>query len=390
MEKNELKTGDKVKIKKDSVYYMGYLNNPRDIEGVIMEIKNYKTRLPICVNWDNRGHNSYSLNDLELVKEQPEFKILSYQSCKVSCVIFKLDEERDQYFSGNIFLRPENIPNQNIHSVMNKDGNTFDIGDEITLIEGVNKGNKFIITAFRMKKDGSTVCAITESHTPYGVGINKIEHYVEKEPEFVLPEKWCVKGDNKKVIDYSNKNGAVPKYSIGELYHHYPSFFKNGSCTSSHIIESDYTEITFEQFKKYVLKEEVIKESPLLIEARSKYSVGMFVKSVISDTVVEIKDLDLIQISTNNKTIAYNNGQIIIYNSVDWAREATLLEKAKRLYPVGTKFKRFFCVRGDGNDLIVTVDSQPDLDNNSISVKCKERGHRFIYNNGTWAEIIKD
>lgn len=214
---------------------------------VIEKVRNCKT----ASVWDSK--NGWAeIVSLPKVVEQPEFKILSYMNIK-SGIVSVLDEERDRYFTGHIYLRNIDDPNLKIHSVMNKDGNTFDIDDEITLIEGVNKGNKFTITGFRMKKDGSTVCAITESHTPYGVGINKIEHYIEKEP-IVIPNE-------------------------------------------------------------------------------------------------------------------------------------TLLEKAKRLYPVGTKFKRFFMV---SNNSIATVISEAIQDNHGISVRCEDRSLRFVYHNGTWAEIIEE
>lgn len=82
-----------------------------------------------------------------------------------------------------------------------------------------------------------------------------IEHLVVKEEEFVLPEKWCVKGDKQEVIDYSNIHGKIKPYKLNKnYYHHYPSCGEG--CTTSDKIEKGYTEITFEQFKKYVLKEE--------------------------------------------------------------------------------------------------------------------------------------
>lgn len=286
------------------------------------------------------------------IKEQPEFKILSYQSCKVSCVIFKLDEERNQYFSGNIFLRPENIQNQNIHSVMNKDGNTFDIGDEITLIEGVNKGNKFIITGFRMKKNGSTVCAITETHTPYGVGINKIEHYIEKEPEFILPEKWCIKteklSENSQIIgnwfNFQSGNYCYTFSCLGMFYHS-DNYSKQNILTKGSLAASfadnpkrnTYTEITFEQFKKYVLKEEEL--SPI---------------------------------------------QLANIQHPELANE-TLLEKAKRLYPVGTKF-----LSASMNTCRCTVEHEPILrDNGNISTMDNGR-NGIVYYEGQWAEIIEE
>ena len=70
---------------------------------------------------------------------------------------------------------------------------------------------------------------------------------------FVLPEKWCCKG-YKEVAEYSNIHGVCKGiYSENlNLYHHYPSLYFN--ATLDHKIFYGYTEITLEQFKKYVLK----------------------------------------------------------------------------------------------------------------------------------------
>lgn len=90
------------------------------------------------------------------------------------------------------------------------------------------------------------------------------------EPEFKLPEKWCIQvtPENAKVIyNWLDKNNQTEmRYS--NLFKtditcmvHYPAI--NNSPRWIHhqepqgIINIGYTEITFEQFKKYVLKEDV-------------------------------------------------------------------------------------------------------------------------------------
>lgn len=88
--------------------------------------------------------------------------------------------------------------------------------------------------------------------------IQSVKDFLVKE-EFKLPEKWCVLGDKQEVIDYSNIYGVSKPYEIvGHHYHHYPPYeFDDLNGTSSTDIEEGYTEITFGQFKKYVLKEEL-------------------------------------------------------------------------------------------------------------------------------------
>ena len=64
--------------------------------------------------------------------------------------------------------------------------------------------------------------------------------------DFVLPEKWCVKVNE----ELRNRFGYYEAYG----YHH--SIQINDTNKWSINIKEGFTEITFEQFKKYVLKDE--------------------------------------------------------------------------------------------------------------------------------------
>lgn len=75
--------------------------------------------------------------------------------------------------------------------------------------------------------------------------------FVVKEPEFVLPKEWCVKvtNENKDLINKLRKEKS--RYCKEPILYAY--------LTSSDFAGTSFvwgTEITFEQFKKYVLKEE--------------------------------------------------------------------------------------------------------------------------------------
>ena len=96
------------------------------------------------------------------------------------------------------------------------------------------------------------------------ITFEQFKKYVLKEEdkkEFVLPEKWCVKrtSENYEVInDYFNKGCNINTYEAKNAYMHYPNHrtnvgFLNGNHSASNVY-SGYTEITFEQFKQYVLK----------------------------------------------------------------------------------------------------------------------------------------
>ena len=102
-----------------------------------------------------------------------------------------------------------------------------------------------------------------------------------KEEEFVLPEKWCIKSNEynyreiycwlrkhkQNCSHYTNLNDA-DKTS----YIHFPVYKGFHQC--SQIIEG-YTQITFEQFKKYVLKQETMKVTieELKVKKDNKYWV---------------------------------------------------------------------------------------------------------------------
>lgn len=85
-----------------------------------------------------------------------------------------------------------------------------------------------------------------------------VPHELNTEPEFVLPEKWCIQRKfQPKVQQWFNQRGFPGKDYSKELlgwFTHYPAFHQNSRHTSR-IIEEGYTQITFEQFREHVLKE---------------------------------------------------------------------------------------------------------------------------------------
>lgn len=70
-----------------------------------------------------------------------------------------------------------------------------------------------------------------------------------------LPEKWCV-------LRTPTNHKLINKWAgsqWGEAYYFEPTGYLNSDASTSDTIQEGYTEITFETFKKYVLKEEVKK-----------------------------------------------------------------------------------------------------------------------------------
>ena len=72
---------------------------------------------------------------------------------------------------------------------------------------------------------------------------------------FTLPEKWCIKltNENIDVLGEWRSDGPLQQIYTGDWYLHTPMYNRNGYNKSSK--DNDYTEITFEQFKTYVLKQ---------------------------------------------------------------------------------------------------------------------------------------
>jgi hypothetical protein len=80
-----------------------------------------------------------------------------------------------------------------------------------------------------------------------------VDKPVEPVDDYVLPEKWCIKSNdtNRKTLrHFINLKGYSTWNNDEDWYVHYP-FIEEGSLFSK--IREPYTEITFEQFEKYVL-----------------------------------------------------------------------------------------------------------------------------------------
>lgn len=145
-----------------------------------------------------------------------------------------------------------NYGKESIVKVECSEGGIYKIGDKIRVFthNSPNKGKVFTIKGFRWNNAKTNLCAITELHSPNGIGLDKIELYVEPKvkivDDFVLPEKWCVEVNQEIRFKFN--------YYFAEGYHH--SIQINDTNKWSYNIKEGFTEITFEQFKKYVLKDE--------------------------------------------------------------------------------------------------------------------------------------
>lgn len=268
-----------------------------------------------------------------------------------------------------------------ILQVSNQEGSIFDIGD---IVQGLNiKKYQIIpleIIGFRFNKANDGIIATCNKPTSNGISIDKIEHYIESKvgKEFVLPEIWWVRvtNENKEILTkwrHSNTNTVYPR-SVGELV----GMSKSndiGTITKGHnrvnITKSDDkygynfgNEITFDQFKKYVLKEIEVKTNPNQLPTFN----GL------------VQEYGMVKASEMAKDAFAE-----LYKQL----EESLLDKAKRLYPIGTKFK------SPQNNNIYTVKSdhrKSSLLEGYILCKTEESAFdssEYLYFRDQWAEIIE-
>ena len=232
--------------------------------------------------------------------------------------------------------------------------------------------------------------------------------FVVIEPEFVLPEKWCIlrTGNNYNII-----NKWFQDNNLGKPYMNYGYIWELNNDYYTYLTKPGHrTEITFEQFKKYVLKEEIVEEK--VIEPLPQFKIIETIETItkvennegnqffIGDVVKTEAGLHFKIIGfkyNENKTkilaIATDNYPEVVKDINDIEHyiepkvEETLLEKAKRLYPVGTKVKT---VTSNNFEIIIKDQSKFKLDSDN-NIFTYEEYMFYLYNNDNnkWATIIE-
>lgn len=90
-----------------------------------------------------------------------------------------------------------------------------------------------------------------------------------------IPEKWCVKTEEatREIVErFLHANGYIAKLHNEDYYCHFPFIGKSGSCYYN--IQQGYTEITFEQFEKYILnKKTSVEDYNYLIPILKKLNI---------------------------------------------------------------------------------------------------------------------
>jgi len=152
-------------------------------------------------------------------------------------------------------------------------------------------------------KDHINFYIVEPMHGCYAGSVYADGKWAEIIDDFVLPEKWCIKqSTHKEVCDWFNKNGTMVANITGNwTYLNYP----NISGYYSDKIKPGYTEITFEQFKKYVLKE---KDTVVITDSHSDMlklqSKGINSIVLPPQKVIE-KDYEILKFILPNSKITY-------------------------------------------------------------------------------------
>lgn len=155
-----------------------------------------------------------------------------------------------------------------IKKVECSEGGIYKLGDKITVFDKTspNKGKIFTIKSFRWTNDKSKICAITELHTPNGIGLDKIELYVEPKVEIT---------HNFKIGD---KISIITKHLEISQPHYLDKIFVIEKIENNRLIINNETNSLNISNKSVLAKNVKLVESKqelsLLEQAKLKYPVG--------------------------------------------------------------------------------------------------------------------
>ncbi len=231
-----------------------------------------------------------------------------------------------------------------ITQVQNNEGNIFQIGDKIKGINGcAPRIESMIISEFRYNNAKTNICAVTQQFSDYGIGIDKIEHVLEfKKDEIVLDIIEPQLSENELIFEEAKK-----RYPIGTKF---KVVHNNSRCT---VLSHDNHKYMFVNGHINLLVEEIV-------------------GSCISATVYR---------NGNWAEIISKPEEIVLDIIEDKIPEnESNLDKAKRLYPIGTKYKEY---RGT----IYTVEHQSFREFNDSMVYGENNKGCLLYE-GKWAEIV--
>lgn len=309
---------------------------------------------------------------------------------------------------------------------MNKKEEEYQVGDWVTIkdsdnleigCQGCPKGTFIVVENVLESKIAGLSCSNENTfiiktdvnHFNFwrisNIGVRKAlpNEIPTQQEEFVLPEKWCVQDSAlvsewaSKIFHCGNQYNTKTKLCIQQKY------FPESKCYQFLVGVNDYTEITFEQFKKYVLKENDSKsvennQIPEYVECIEKSNsnyigvVGNIYKVINwnhSDLDCklegEVSGVKKSRFKPSSKD-AYDAQQKRLSNDTIQPKEMSkeeLIEEAKRRFPVGTKYK---CAES-GAEYILNINKNTYHVYDSDNIDAGDNmGYLYYY--GKWAEII--
>jgi len=245
----------------------------------------------------------------------------------------------------------------------------FKVGDTVRRIEDGSNGNAVTKgNLYEVKEvSGSSIIVIDDTGKRDGFCIKKFELVSSPSTELTsLPEKWCIKitDQNKYSIEDFFRTTIAKEYrgytstwrlEAGATLHYPQTSMGWGNENGS--IDPGYTEITFDQFKKWVLGNP--RKEDLLAEAKKRFPLGTTFYPVSASTATVSKEVGTGTVKSEldikwlgEEIINGSNGYL--YSRGTWAeivscntvaptpdkehKTESLLEEAKRRYPVGTKY----------------------------------------------------
>ena len=170
---------------------------------------------------------------------------------------------------------------------------------------GVKKGDVGKIISdcradFPNRKAYSCTLALSKKHLGVTYELLPEDYSPEQEPSLeFIPEKWYTKPKtneekdvlNKFVVDLKDNHWKIEdKHS----YEHTPHF-KNRNYQRATWIgyeDNDYTEITFEQFKKYVLKDKSVTPTDTVKYVMTTSEEAVFVSTVVESVPISILNVE--------------------------------------------------------------------------------------------------
>jgi hypothetical protein len=206
-----------------------------------------------------------------------------------------------------------------------------------------------IIKNFRHNKDRSNICAVTARLLDYGIGIDKIEHVLEfKEDKIILDSIETIIPENESLLDKAKR-----LYPIGT------KFIANNTKTECIVTTAIYKNPNIgygDVINEYSNNNQMLSTNGVyhnILDYSGKWA------EIISKP--EVKEEPLVVTSSLKDMLTLQKAGV---KNVIQAKSETLLEKAQRLYPIGTKFEALGLFYPSQKGQIMTVFTKPCINTN--------------------------